>query len=229
VVEDISDRLKSAGVVDLIAAATAVSIALSAVYNHAYFEGLNSDLSTWLTVQDLVMGAAFAFVPVLFAIQLFVPFSAALLSGSKVAIIVGLILGAIVASGIVASGVLDWMNYKSVSHALLQGGFVLVFTLSGVVAFQTRQHDVRTVVGLIGAFFAIYTVSAALGRLSYYWSFVGYDTPEVRLVLDAQVSEPTGRILRTTSNYTFLFDGKTVTAFRNEQLRSVIFLKPQGA
>ena len=221
-------RLKGeVGVVEAVTAATATSVAVSAAFNIGYFSTLDVSLVSWMSVQDLVFGAAGAFIPTLVGAQLLTLGARSLEDKPSLRIRVFIGLGVALVVVFFASAISDWFEFFP--NSKIFGRFVtyLGFSLFFGILFALGAYSLRSVYGAIVAALAAFSLPYYIGK-TFYYNDISMLEPNVELLIKDVPDAIRGRLLKSTTNNTFLFDGNYVTAIRNDDIRKLLFLTPKG-
>jgi hypothetical protein len=208
--------------VEAVAASTAGSAVVSAVYNYGFFSELDGSMISWLTVQDLIVGAAIAFLPTALLVQILLSILKPAVEGSKIAFYVLITIFVLTSIAILTL-------YLIVGGKIWTQAFITFALISYLVsAIVIKSFDFRSAIGIISLALCSYNAAYSAGRLMYIFSMYGYEEP-ITEIFTSDNKIYTGKLIRVTSEYSFVFDGNLVTIINNRNVTAVKMLRAKGA
>jgi hypothetical protein len=196
------------------------ALVFSVIYNFGFFSAVHTSFTALLSVQDLVIGAATAFIPTALLMEAAFRFNRWVSGGEGMRrLYFSIFLFAVIFGG--GFAVAFVFNVKEATSFLTVMS-VSIFAV-GIIADILAKRPI----GLyIFAFSAVWNVIYTSGQVAFQLSIYSYKSPKFEVVADGKVL--LGDILRETSNYTFVYDGTSVTMVPNDKVTSIKKLKVEA-
>lgn len=191
---------------------TGAGLVFSVVYNFGFFSSVHGSFVALLSLQDLIVGAAAAFIPTAMLFEFSMRFDRWVRGGTGNARLIfsAIVAGAVVAGSIVLS--FFWFPQAPYIVAIFLGSVSAGGLISDVIY---KRHLFLYFFVFSTAWSAIYSI----GQFGFMSEISGYKGPEFEVTTSSNILK--GKIIRETSNYTFVFDGTSVTMVPNSTVISI--------